>query len=131
MNTQLIKTILLTLSITTTCLNQPAQAGLAPALKPHQPGQASKQLDPDDVVRFTKSLYRDLGNAWNNATTVADKYRDRFLALNATTEGQISKTLGTLFEIRMLDLQASVRHARRMRSVIESFVDKPVVESSI
>jgi hypothetical protein len=120
MHSPLITAILLMLSLT--CLSQPAQAGLAPSLKGHP--QAAKHLDPDEVVRFTKSLYKDLGNSWNNATAVADKYRDKFLALNATTEGQITQTLGTLFEIRMLDLQASVRHARRMREVIGSFVDK-------
>jgi hypothetical protein len=100
-------------------------AGLAPSLKPH------KQLDPDDVVRFTKSLYKDLGNTWNNATAVADKYRDRFDALNKTTDGQLSQTLASLFEIRMLDLQASVRRAKKMRTVVESFAEKPGPSLSI
>ena len=109
-----------------------ADAGLAPSLKPHQPGPApNKHLDSDDVVSFTKSLYRDLGNNWNNATAVADKYRDRFNALNDTSDGHLSQTLASLFEIRMLDLQASVRHARKMRSVVESFAQKPDSSPSI
>jgi hypothetical protein len=128
MHSPLITAILL-MMLSVTCLNQPAHAGLAPSLKPHQQPGPAKHLDPDEVVRFTKSLYRDLGNSWNNATAVADKYRDKFLTLNATTEGQITQTLGTLFEIRMLDLQASVRHARRMREVIGSFVEKPAVDA--
>jgi hypothetical protein len=130
MHPPLISAILL-MMLSITCLHQPAQAGLAPSLKPHQQPGVGKHLDPDEVVRFTKSLYKDLGNSWNNATAVADKYRDKFLALNATTEGQITQTLGTLFEIRMLDLQASVRHARRMREVVSAFTEKPPTEVSI
>jgi hypothetical protein len=131
MHPPLATAILLMLMLSITCLHQPAQAGLAPSLKPHQQPGVGKHLDPDEVVRFTKSLYKDLGNSWNNATAVADKYRDKFLALNATTEGQITQTLGTLFEIRMLDLQASVRHARRMREVVAAFTEKPSIGASI
>ena len=130
MHPSLVTAILL-MVLSITCLHQPAQAGLAPSLKPHQQPGVGKHLDPDEVVRFTKSLYKDLGNSWNNATAVADKYRDKFLALNATTEGQITQTLATLFEIRMLDLQASVRHARRMREVVAAFTEKPPIEVSI
>ena len=90
-------------------------AGLAPSLKPIPP-----KLHPEDVVRFTKSLYRELGGQWGNATVISDKYRERFEELNASTEGSLGQTLSALFEIRMLDLQASVRHARKMRKVIQT-----------
>ena len=107
------------------CLAQPADSGLAPSLKPvavPAPHAAATKLDSEDIVRFTKNLYKDLGSSWGaNTTVVADKYRDKFNRLNATTDGQLGQTLSALFEIRMLDLQASVRHARKMRSVIESF----------
>jgi len=72
-------------------------------------------------VRFTKNLYQELGDHWGNTTAVTDKYRDEFQDLNASTAGQLGETLSALFEIRMLDLQASVRHARKMRNVIQSF----------
>jgi hypothetical protein len=93
-------------------------SGLAPSFKPNI---LPAKLDPDDVVRFSKTLYKELGNNWGNTTIVTDKFRERFRDLNATTDGQLGQTLAALFEIRMLDLQASVRHARKMRSVIESF----------
>lgn len=96
--------------------------GLAPFFKPATKGT----LDPDAIVHFTKSLYKELGNNWGNATIVADKYRDRFVKLNETSQGQLGDTLASLFEIRMLDLQASVRHAKKMRTVIEAFGEKPV-----
>jgi hypothetical protein len=105
--------------------------GLAPSLKPEPAVINSKPLDPDAVVRFTKNLYKDLGNNWGNATLVADKYRDKFTRLNATTEGQLGSTLATLFEVRMLDLQSSIKHARKMRSVIESFAEIPVPPADI
>lgn len=100
-----------------------ARGGLAPSFKPTTPLPTT--LDPDDVVRFTKTLYKELGNNWGNTTTVTDKFRDRFRDLNETTEGQLGQTLAALFEIRMLDLQASVRHARKMRTVIEAFSSEP------
>lgn len=100
-----------------------AHGGLAPSFKPNTP--LPTHLDPDDVVRFTKTLYKELGSNWGNTTTVTDKFRERFRDLNETTEGQLGQTLAALFEIRMLDLQASVRHARKMRTVIEAFSEPP------
>lgn len=101
----------------------PVNAGLAPSFKTSHP--ASPRLEPDDVVRFTKNLYQELGDHWGNTTAVTDKYRDEFQDLNASTAGQLGETLSALFEIRMLDLQASVRHARKMRNVIQSFTATP------
>jgi hypothetical protein len=108
-------------------------AGLAPSLKTKPPSPATAKLDPDEIVSFTKNLYRDLGSNWNaeNATVVTDKYRDQFQHLNESTAGQLGETLAALFEIRMLDLQASVRHARKMRSVIEAFAVKPADQVAI
>jgi hypothetical protein len=108
---------------------EPAETGLAPSLKASHP--TAPKLDPDDVVRFTKNLYKELGDHWGNTTLVSDKYRDQFQQLNASTDGQLGQNLATLFEIRMLDLQASVRHARKMRSVIQSFTEIPTPPASI
>lgn len=102
-----------------------AHAGLAPSLKPRAPLVKEPEVDPESVVRFTKNLYKDLGNSWNNTVDVADKYRPEFLVLNQTSGGQLGQTLSTLLEIRMLDLQASVRRARKMRSVFQAFMEKP------
>ena len=101
------------------------ETGLAPSFKITHP--TAPKLDPDDVVRFTKNLYKELGDHWGNATAISDKYRDQFQNLNASTDGQLGDTLSALFEIRMLDLQASVRHARKMRSVLQSFAGEKTV----
>jgi hypothetical protein len=119
------------LALLVTLVLPPAtETGLAPSFKITHP--TAPRLDPDDVVRFTKNLYKELGDHWGNATAISDKYRDQFQNLNASTDGQLGETLSALFEIRMLDLQASVRHARKMRSVIQSFSgEKPVPSAAI
>ena len=118
------------LALLVTLVLPPAtETGLAPSFKITHP--TAPRLDPDDVVRFTKNLYKELGDHWGNATAISDKYRDQFQNLNASTDGQLGETLSALFEIRMLDLQASVRHARKMRSVIQSFTEIPTPPASI
>ena len=119
------------LALLVTLVLPPAtETGLAPSFKITHP--TAPRLDPDDVVRFTKNLYKELGDHWGNTTAISDKYRDQFQNLNASTDGQLGETLSALFEIRMLDLQASVRHARKMRSVLQSFSgEKPVPSAAI
>ena len=119
------------LALLVTLVLPPAtETGLAPSFKINHP--TAPRLDPNDVVRFTKNLYKELGDHWGNTTAISDKYRDQFQNLNASTDGQLGETLSALFEIRMLDLQASVRHARKMRSVIQSFSgEKPVPSAAI
>lgn len=114
------------------CLTHSASAGLAPTLKVKPPALPKKpELDPDDVVSFTKNLYRDLGRAWNNTSDVTDKYRSEFQQLDGYTNGTLGQTLSSLLAIRMLDLQASVRHARKMRTVVETLSEKVPVNESI
>lgn len=108
-----------------------AHAGLAPSMKARPAPVKQPDVDPEDIVRFTKNLYKDLGNSWNNTVAVAEKYRPEFLELNQTTAGQLGQTLSSLLEIRMLDLQASVRHARKMRSVVQAFSEKPAESEAI
>lgn len=107
------------------------RAGLAPSLKSRPPPVKNPEVDPEDIVRFTKNLYRDLGASWNNTNAVVDKYRPQFAELNQTSDGQLGQTLSSLLEIRMLDLQASVRHARKMRSVFQEFMKNPAVGEAI
>lgn len=109
-----------------------ASAGLAPSLKMNPPALPKKpELDPEDVVRFTKNLYKDLGRSWNNTSDVADKYRPEFHQLDVSTNGTLKQTLSSLLAIRMLDLQASVRHARKMRTVVESLGEKQAEDEAI
>jgi len=104
-------------------------SGLAPSLKPGGPPAKKPELDPQDVVRFTKNLYKDLGASWNNTSDVTDKYKPAFRELDKSTDGALGQTLASLLEIRMLDLQTSVRHARKMRAVVESLSasDQPIL----
>lgn len=97
-----------------------ADAGKSHSYKTQHAVQlATPALDPHAVVRLTKNLYRDLGLNDGNVTTTAEKYRAKFRDLNVTADGQLEKYLASVFEIRMLDLQASIRHAKQMQAVIE------------
>jgi hypothetical protein len=106
-------------------------SGLAPSLKSRPPLVNKPEVAPEDIVRFTKNVYKELGNSWNNTDAVIDKYRPQFQELNLTSSGQLGQTLTSLLEIRMLDLQASVRHARKMRSVFQEFMKNPAVSEPI
>ena len=112
-------------------LPEPLIAGLAPSLKSRPPIIKRPELNREEVVSFTKNLYKDLGASWNNTDAVVDKYRPQFVELNQTSDGQLGQTLSSLLEIRMLDLQASVRHARKMRSVFQEFMKNPAVGEAI
>ncbi len=101
--------------------------GLAPTLKTKPISQENK-LDSGTIVSFTKTLYKELGDNWGNSTAVADKFHDKFIELNSTSDGQLGSTLSALLEIRMADLQASIRHARKMRSVILEFAKEKTVK---
>ena len=91
-------------------------------------GDSSKQ---DQVIRFTKKLYRDLGGHFANLTSVADKYQGEFDQLDQHTGGKLAETLSTLSELRLLDLQTSIRHARRMHKLVDEITGKSVPMSSI
>jgi hypothetical protein len=101
--------------------------GLAPTLKTKPISQENK-LDSNTIVSFTKTLYKELGDNWGNSTAVADKFHDEFVELNSTSDGQLGSTLSALLEIRMSDLQASIRHAKKMRSVILEFTKENTVK---
>lgn len=75
---------------------------------------------PDTVARFAKSLYSEMEGSMGNVTYTVDKLRDRFDALNKTTHGMLETALDTFAEIRMLELQASVRQAKKMQAVLDA-----------
>lgn len=102
-----------------------------PSTRPPSPSPPQSPPQQDMVVQFTKKIYKDLGNNWNNASRVADKYRDEFDQLDQNTGGRLGETLNSLIEIRMLDLQASIRHAKRMHRLIDDFTGKLIFPSSI
>ena len=99
-----------------------------PTPEPTGLADASKQ---DKVIQFTKKLYRDLGGHFANLTSVADKYQGEFDQLDQHTGGKLAETLSTLSELRLLDLQTSIRHARRMHKLVDEITGKSVPVSSI
>ena len=115
------------------CMMPGMKGGLAPSFKTRPAFVRKPELDPAAVVHFTKNLYRDLGASGeaNYTETVIDKYRPRFEQLNVSSDGRFGQALSSLLEMRMLDLQASVRHARRMQTVVRAFDEKAVEDMAI
>jgi hypothetical protein len=79
---------------------------------------------PNKVVLFAKNAYQELGARQGNITLVADLYKGEFDQLNSYTKGQLGDTLSGLFEIRTLDLQNSILHARKMQELIAALLEK-------
>ena len=85
----------------------------------------SADLLPDSdeqsaVVDFEKDLYSDLGHGHSLSSTV-EKFKPRYSLLNTLIGGGLQHSLLSLAEMRLIDLQASVRHARRLRKAVELF----------
>ena len=72
--------------------------------------------EPSAISRFTKSIYRELGDSGGNITSTVAKYQPEFDAINH--DGRLGDTLVALFEIRLLELKTSIQHAKRMSQVI-------------
>ncbi len=73
-------------------------------------------IAPSDVIIFSKNLYASMGH--ENITMVAEDFQSKFDELDQGMNGRLAQTLGTLFEMKLMDLQQSVRHARAMLDVI-------------
>lgn len=74
--------------------------------------------------QFAKRLYQDLGASQGNVTFVADQYQNDFDMLNKSTQEQFGDSLSALFSIRLLDLQNSVLHTRKMQELISALLGK-------
>ncbi len=70
---------------------------------------------PESVVGFSKQLYAAL--ATQNSTALAEHFRPAFDSLNQ--DNRLGDTLSILYDMRLMDLQASIRHARKMKEVID------------
>ena len=69
-----------------------------------------------DVFALSKRISRE---AWHhNSTVVSEKFREDFNAMNQATHGDMGNTLTGVFEIRLLDLQHAVRHAKTMVDIM-------------
>jgi hypothetical protein len=72
-----------------------------------------------NIVQFSKKMYSYLGvvKPWN-ATFIADHFRPEFDRINA--DGTVGSALMALYDMRMQDLQTSVKHTRRMQEVLSA-----------
>lgn len=75
------------------------------------------------IDNFSRRVYMDLGKSDWNATATADVFGAEFAQLNIRTGGVVGEALSTLVELRLLDLQMSVRRARLMRDVVGIMLD--------
>lgn len=77
---------------------------------------ASKGITlPSKAVDFSKHIHSSL--ATGNATALAEHLRPTFDDLNQ--DGTLADTLNILYDMRLMELQNSVRHARKMREIID------------
>lgn len=79
-------------------------------------GQKKKPGILKDVAVFSKNLYSTMGK--KNTTQIVSDFQPNYDELNKEMKGALGQTLASLFEIRLLDLQQSVRHARAMFDTI-------------
>lgn len=106
---------------------------LKPLWTPKPTARASQPTvnKQDAILQFTRKIYKDLGNNMGNVTRTTDKFQGEYDDLDNITDGRLGPALTSLLEIRMLDLQASIRHARRMHRVLDGFMGKGVEAASI
>ena len=77
-----------------------------------------------NIVSFSKKMYSSLGamasagRPWN-ATALAEGLRGEYTKLSESTNGLLGSALKAIYEMRMLDLQISLTHARRLRDVLD------------
>ena len=69
----------------------------------------------DDVVRFSKKMYSALGS--ESEPQLAKRFQPEYNRLN--TNGTLGQTLGALYEMRIRDLKISIKHAKKMRKVLD------------
>ena len=92
--------------------------------KPHLRHNETSLPHPNKIVHFAKHVYQELGASQGNITLVADLYQGEFEQLNTYTNGQLGDTLSGLFAIRVLDLQNSILHTRKMQELIAALLAK-------
>lgn len=68
------------------------------------------------IVNMQKSIYSVLGGS--DVTQIAMHFRPKFKELDV--DGTLAQTLESLYEMRRLDLQISMEHAKKMKKVLEA-----------
>jgi hypothetical protein len=68
-----------------------------------------------DIVNMQKTMYSVLGQY--QVPEIVSRFQPEFKRLD--TDGTLSNTLDMLYEMRLLDMQISIQHAKKMRSVLD------------
>ena len=69
-----------------------------------------------DVVDLQKTIYSVLGQY--DVPEIVSQFRPEFKRLDV--DGTLANTLDALYEMRLLDMQISIQHAKKMRSVLDA-----------
>jgi hypothetical protein len=70
-----------------------------------------------DIVNMQKTIYSVLGQY--EIPEIVSRFKPEFQRLD--TDGTLSNVLDSLYEMRMLDMQISIQHAKKMRGVLDWF----------
>ena len=68
-----------------------------------------------DIVSFTKRVYSALGS--KTEAELVEDFKGEYETLNY--DGSLGEILDSLYEMRLEDLQISVRHAKKMRDLLD------------
>jgi hypothetical protein len=93
-------------------------------VKENTPEPSLEHPSASDIVSFTKRLYSAAGR--KDTLGVVDDFRNEYATLN--WDGTLGGKLEALQEMRLMDLQTSVRHAKKMRDLIALLEENPVPE---
>ena len=77
---------------------------------------ATSDQRTSDIVDLQKTIYSVLGQY--DVPEIVSRFKPEFKRLN--TDGTLSDTLDALYEMRLLDMQISIQHAKKMRQVLKS-----------
>ena len=90
------------------CLTEPLDSTFLPKTDPAQ--QRSH-----DIVSMQKEIYSVLGQY--EVQEIVSRFLPEFKRLD--TDGTLASTLDSLYEMRLLEMQISIQHAEKMRSVLD------------
>jgi hypothetical protein len=117
-------TVMLVLSLVEAKLHGHHHTKLHHRSKKHGPPALPNSSQPvaSQVLEFSKRLYAEIGHGHNE--TVSPELASDFAELNSLTDGALGGTLTALLELRLLELQHSVRHAREILDIVSGLTQK-------
>ena len=80
-----------------------------------------------DIINMQKSIHSSLGQY--SIPEIASHFRPEFKRLDI--DGELANTLMFQYELRLLDLQISINHAKKMQGVIENLNSTDVQQQQL